>query len=230
MVNMVPHEAFACSCAEGDVVLRQSYKPESYASEATYQQHDKRFSEPDVYYMLESQEEPIIVAIKYFVFLKTRTLGFPYHVVKVLMLSIITETDMQAIYQEMEKQEASDKAFEEQPQSHEVFRKERNTFSANDKFKSCTKSRSAAMRGTVRKKDWGSEVLLEGREWWCYGFVPSHGARLSHGAPLRESEDRRRLIQAQKIAEDMKVLQIDTSGMDPTYTAIINAQKERIRA
>ncbi|GKC67630.1 hypothetical protein Tco_1100228 [Tanacetum coccineum] len=32
MVKMVPHEAFACSCAEGDVVLRQSYKPESYAS------------------------------------------------------------------------------------------------------------------------------------------------------------------------------------------------------
>nr|GFA15701.1 hypothetical protein [Tanacetum cinerariifolium] len=30
---MVPHEAFACSCAEGDVVLRQSYKPESCASE-----------------------------------------------------------------------------------------------------------------------------------------------------------------------------------------------------
>nr|GFB28253.1 hypothetical protein [Tanacetum cinerariifolium] len=29
MVNMVPHEAFTCSCAEGDVVLRQSYKPES---------------------------------------------------------------------------------------------------------------------------------------------------------------------------------------------------------
>nr|GEW46945.1 hypothetical protein [Tanacetum cinerariifolium] len=26
---MVLHEAFACSCAEGDVVLRQSYKPES---------------------------------------------------------------------------------------------------------------------------------------------------------------------------------------------------------
>ncbi|GKA26660.1 hypothetical protein Tco_0712769 [Tanacetum coccineum] len=45
----------------------------------------------------------------------------------------------------------------------------------------------------------------------------------------QESEDRRRLIQAQKIAEDMKVLQIDTSGMDPTYAAIINAQKERIR-
>nr|GEU65940.1 hypothetical protein [Tanacetum cinerariifolium] len=33
MVNMVPHEAFACSCAEGDVALRQSYKPESCASE-----------------------------------------------------------------------------------------------------------------------------------------------------------------------------------------------------
>nr|GEY26884.1 hypothetical protein [Tanacetum cinerariifolium] len=30
MVNMMPHEAFACSCAVGDVVLRQSYKPESY--------------------------------------------------------------------------------------------------------------------------------------------------------------------------------------------------------
>ncbi|GKB89404.1 hypothetical protein Tco_0961676 [Tanacetum coccineum] len=30
MVNMVPHEAFAYRCAEGDVVLRQSYKPESY--------------------------------------------------------------------------------------------------------------------------------------------------------------------------------------------------------
>nr|GEW57190.1 zinc finger, CCHC-type [Tanacetum cinerariifolium] len=30
MVNIVPHEAFACSCTEGDVVLRQSYKPESY--------------------------------------------------------------------------------------------------------------------------------------------------------------------------------------------------------
>ncbi|GKD32811.1 hypothetical protein Tco_1248320 [Tanacetum coccineum] len=29
MVKMVPHEAFACRCAEGDVVLRQSYKPES---------------------------------------------------------------------------------------------------------------------------------------------------------------------------------------------------------
>nr|GEZ04760.1 leucine-rich repeat-containing protein [Tanacetum cinerariifolium] len=26
---MVPHEAFACSCAEEDIVLRQSYKPES---------------------------------------------------------------------------------------------------------------------------------------------------------------------------------------------------------
>ncbi|GJU06693.1 hypothetical protein Tco_1123123 [Tanacetum coccineum] len=44
----------------------------------------------------------------------------------------------------------------------------------------------------------------------------------------QESEDRRRLTQAQKIAEDMNVLQIDTSGMDPTYAAIINAQKERI--
>nr|GEW12566.1 hypothetical protein [Tanacetum cinerariifolium] len=29
MVNMVPHKALACNCAEEDVVLRQSYKPES---------------------------------------------------------------------------------------------------------------------------------------------------------------------------------------------------------
>nr|GEZ89498.1 hypothetical protein [Tanacetum cinerariifolium] len=29
MVKMVSHKAFACSCAEGDVVLRQLYKPES---------------------------------------------------------------------------------------------------------------------------------------------------------------------------------------------------------
>ncbi|GJS00371.1 hypothetical protein Tco_0316879 [Tanacetum coccineum] len=27
MVNMVPHEAFACSCVEGDVVLRPNRKP-----------------------------------------------------------------------------------------------------------------------------------------------------------------------------------------------------------
>ncbi|GKG13039.1 hypothetical protein Tco_0349999, partial [Tanacetum coccineum] len=32
------------------------------------------------------------------------------------------------------------------------------------------------------------------------------------------------------IAEDMKVLQIDTRGMDSVDAAIINAQKERIRA
>ncbi|GJS73535.1 hypothetical protein Tco_0706376 [Tanacetum coccineum] len=30
MVYMVPHEAFACRCAKGDIVLRQSYKHESY--------------------------------------------------------------------------------------------------------------------------------------------------------------------------------------------------------
>ncbi|GJX67542.1 hypothetical protein Tco_0303269 [Tanacetum coccineum] len=57
---------------------------------------------------------------------------------------------------------------------------------------------------------------------------------LDHKAKMQvlsqESEYRRRMIQAQKIAEDMKVLQIDTSGMDPTYAAIINAQKERIIA
>nr|GEZ20341.1 hypothetical protein [Tanacetum cinerariifolium] len=29
MVKMLPHKAFVCSCAEGDVILRKSYKPES---------------------------------------------------------------------------------------------------------------------------------------------------------------------------------------------------------
>ncbi|GJZ63725.1 hypothetical protein Tco_0620146 [Tanacetum coccineum] len=33
MVKMVPHEAFACRCEEGDVVLRQSYKHESYGKD-----------------------------------------------------------------------------------------------------------------------------------------------------------------------------------------------------
>nr|GEY28521.1 MLO-related protein [Tanacetum cinerariifolium] len=46
----------------------------------------------------------------------------------------------------------------------------------------------------------------------------------------QESEERRPLIHSQRIAEDMKVLQIDTRGMDPADTAIINAQKARIRA
>ncbi|GKF54815.1 hypothetical protein Tco_0165155, partial [Tanacetum coccineum] len=45
-----------------------------------------------------------------------------------------------------------------------------------------------------------------------------------------DSKAKMQVLSAQKIAEDMKVLQIDTSGMDPTYAAIINAQKERIRA
>ncbi|GJW87065.1 hypothetical protein Tco_0162405 [Tanacetum coccineum] len=36
MVKMVPHDAFACRYAEGDVVLRQSYKPESCVSETLW--------------------------------------------------------------------------------------------------------------------------------------------------------------------------------------------------
>nr|GEZ17819.1 hypothetical protein [Tanacetum cinerariifolium] len=36
----------------------------------------------------------------------------------------------------------------------------------------------------------------------------------------QESEGRRRLIQSQRIMEDMKVLQIDTRGMDPADAAI----------
>ncbi|GKF56045.1 hypothetical protein Tco_0166385 [Tanacetum coccineum] len=47
---------------------------------------------------------------------------------------------------------------------------------------------------------------------------------------LAKSQHRRRLIQSQRIAEDMRVLQIDTRGMDAADAAIINAQKARIRA
>ncbi|GKD30410.1 hypothetical protein Tco_1241188 [Tanacetum coccineum] len=46
----------------------------------------------------------------------------------------------------------------------------------------------------------------------------------------RETNERMRLYHSQRIAEDMKVLQIDTRGMHPVEAAIINAQKERIRA
>ncbi|GKB40901.1 hypothetical protein Tco_0885843 [Tanacetum coccineum] len=46
----------------------------------------------------------------------------------------------------------------------------------------------------------------------------------------QDSEERRQLIKSQRIAEDMKVLQIDTRGMDPADAVIINAQKARIRA
>nr|GEY48716.1 hypothetical protein [Tanacetum cinerariifolium] len=46
----------------------------------------------------------------------------------------------------------------------------------------------------------------------------------------REASKRVRLIHSQRIAEDMKVLQIDTRGMAPQDAVIIEAQKERIRA
>ncbi|GKC88142.1 hypothetical protein Tco_1148791 [Tanacetum coccineum] len=46
----------------------------------------------------------------------------------------------------------------------------------------------------------------------------------------QESEEPRQLIHSQRIAEEMKVLQIDTRGMDPADVVIINAQKARIRA
>ncbi|GKB48371.1 hypothetical protein Tco_0899124 [Tanacetum coccineum] len=39
----------------------------------------------------------------------------------------------------------------------------------------------------------------------------------------QESEERRQLIHAQRIAEEMRVLQIDTRGMDPADAVIINA-------
>ncbi|GKC57029.1 hypothetical protein Tco_1084627 [Tanacetum coccineum] len=41
----------------------------------------------------------------------------------------------------------------------------------------------------------------------------------------QESEERRQLIHAQRIAKEMRVLQIDTRGMDPADAVIINAQK-----
>ncbi|GJY51094.1 hypothetical protein Tco_0441941, partial [Tanacetum coccineum] len=41
----------------------------------------------------------------------------------------------------------------------------------------------------------------------------------------QESEERRQLIHAQRIAEEMRVLQIDTRGMDSANAVIINAQK-----
>ncbi|GJV04403.1 hypothetical protein Tco_1337972 [Tanacetum coccineum] len=44
-----------------------------------------------------------------------------------------------------------------------------------------------------------------------------------------ESEERRQLIHAQRIAEEIRVLQIDTRGMDPADAVIINAQKAQIR-
>ncbi|GJW08913.1 hypothetical protein Tco_1571336 [Tanacetum coccineum] len=46
----------------------------------------------------------------------------------------------------------------------------------------------------------------------------------------RETSARVGLINSQKEAEDLKVLQIDTRGMDPVDVATINAQKVRIRA
>ncbi|GJU12472.1 hypothetical protein Tco_1134868 [Tanacetum coccineum] len=46
----------------------------------------------------------------------------------------------------------------------------------------------------------------------------------------RETNERMRLYHSQRIVEDMKVLQIDTHGMDPVDAAIINAQKARVRA
>nr|GEW48774.1 cellulose synthase A catalytic subunit 7 [Tanacetum cinerariifolium] len=44
----------------------------------------------------------------------------------------------------------------------------------------------------------------------------------------QESEERMMLLHSQMIADDMKVLQIDTRGMDPADAVIINAQKARI--
>ncbi|GJR28500.1 hypothetical protein Tco_1104732 [Tanacetum coccineum] len=46
----------------------------------------------------------------------------------------------------------------------------------------------------------------------------------------REANSKINLYNSERIAEDMRVLQIDTRGMDPADAAIINAQKTRVRA
>ncbi|GKE24367.1 hypothetical protein Tco_1435879 [Tanacetum coccineum] len=46
----------------------------------------------------------------------------------------------------------------------------------------------------------------------------------------QETNERMRLYHSQTIIEDMKVLQIDTRGMDPVDAAIINARKDQVRA
>ncbi|GKC14175.1 hypothetical protein Tco_1010957 [Tanacetum coccineum] len=46
----------------------------------------------------------------------------------------------------------------------------------------------------------------------------------------REANTRVNLYNSQKISEDLRVLQIDTRGMDPVDAAIINAQKAQVRA
>ncbi|GKA06333.1 hypothetical protein Tco_0685557 [Tanacetum coccineum] len=46
----------------------------------------------------------------------------------------------------------------------------------------------------------------------------------------RKTTTRVELFNSQKVVEDLKVLKMDTRGIDPFDTAIINAQKARIRA
>ncbi|GJW17841.1 hypothetical protein Tco_0025277 [Tanacetum coccineum] len=46
----------------------------------------------------------------------------------------------------------------------------------------------------------------------------------------REVNSRVALNDSKRVAEDLKVLQISTDGMDPIDTAIVNTQKARIRA
>ncbi|GKD87639.1 hypothetical protein Tco_1358793 [Tanacetum coccineum] len=92
-----------------------------------------------------------------------------------------------------------------------------------------TLQRRSRLRGTDKEPDhFGDDELPRTQELWR--IIRLRLAWQNAKVLRKRSEDRRRLIQAQKIAEDMKVLQIDTSGMDPTYAVIINAQKERIRA
>ncbi|GKB03915.1 RNA-directed DNA polymerase, eukaryota [Tanacetum coccineum] len=70
----------------------------------------------------------------------------------------------------------------------------------------------------------------------CLGH-PGHNELLRVNVPQTrllvielEKNERMRLYHSQRIAEDMKVLQIDTRGMDSVDAAIINAQKARVRA
>ncbi|GKG03545.1 hypothetical protein Tco_0311181, partial [Tanacetum coccineum] len=61
-------------------------------------------------------------------------------------------------------------------------------------------------------------------------FVDSDESRCQKDVLERESRARVDLLESQKIAEDMRVLTIDTSSLDPMNAAIVKAQQARIRA
>nr|GEV87951.1 hypothetical protein [Tanacetum cinerariifolium] len=66
-----------------------------------------------------------------------------------------------------------------------------------------------------------SSNLIVYQEFMAKQYELDHKAKMH--VIEQETEDRMRLIQSQRIVEDMKVLQIDTREMDPADAAIINA-------